>query len=272
MRRLAIRSALSAKVADGELQGRRAASSVDAPKTKAVAGLLEALDFDRSVLLVTGAPDRNLLLSARNLPGAKALPADYLNVADLLAHRGLVMTVEAVRRAEALWGGERATKRARARCRRRAAWISTMNPYAVILRPLVTEKSTALAGANKYIFEVDMRANKPQIKNAVEKAFNVTVTDVNIMVMKGKPRGGRRCGRKIDARHRLEEGRRHLDAERQNRTVRGRVAMPIKQFKPTSPGRRGASGYTFAEITKTKPEKSLTVSKKQSVRAATTGA
>jgi large subunit ribosomal protein L4 len=73
--------------------------------------LFEALEFNRSVLLVTGAADRNLLLSARNLPGAKVLPADYMNVADLLGHRGLVMTEEAVRRAEAVWGGERATKR-----------------------------------------------------------------------------------------------------------------------------------------------------------------
>jgi|SRR5687768_14304160 large subunit ribosomal protein L23 len=72
-----------------------------------------------------------------------------------------------------------------------------MNPYSVILRPLVTEKSTALSGANKYIFEVDMRANKPQIKTAVEKAFEVTVTGVNVMVMKGKSRGGRRSGRRI---------------------------------------------------------------------------
>jgi large subunit ribosomal protein L23 len=71
-----------------------------------------------------------------------------------------------------------------------------ISPYAVILRPLVTEKSTSLSGANKYIFEVDMRANKPQIRTAVEKAFNVTVTGVNVMVMKGKPRGGRRLGRK----------------------------------------------------------------------------
>ncbi len=40
--------------------------------------------------------------------------------------------------------------------------------------------------------------------------------------------------------------------------------MPIRQFKPTSPGRRGASGYTFEEITKKKPEKSLTVTLKKS--------
>lgn len=40
--------------------------------------------------------------------------------------------------------------------------------------------------------------------------------------------------------------------------------MPVRQFKPTSPGRRGASGYTFEEITKKKPEKSLTVTLKKS--------
>jgi large subunit ribosomal protein L23 len=73
----------------------------------------------------------------------------------------------------------------------------SISPYSVILRPLVTEKSTALSAANKYIFEVDFRANKPQIKDAVEKAFEVTVTGVNVMVMKGKRRGGRRFGRRM---------------------------------------------------------------------------
>ena len=72
-----------------------------------------------------------------------------------------------------------------------------MNPLEVIIRPLVTEKSTALSGANKYIFQVDVRANKPQIKEAVEKAFDVTVTGVNTMMMKGKPRGSRNLRRKI---------------------------------------------------------------------------
>ena len=37
--------------------------------------------------------------------------------------------------------------------------------------------------------------------------------------------------------------------------------MPLKQFKPTSPGRRGASGHTFTEVTKDTPEKSLTVAR-----------
>jgi large subunit ribosomal protein L4 len=110
VRRLAIRSALSAKVGDGELRVVRGLE-LEAPKTKAVVELLRGFDMERSALLVTGAPERNLLLSTRNLPGTKILPADYLNVADLLSHRGVLMTVEAVRRAEALWGGERAKKR-----------------------------------------------------------------------------------------------------------------------------------------------------------------
>lgn len=110
VRRLAIRSAISSKAQEGELKVVRGLD-LEAPKTKTIKGLLGGLDLERSALLVTATADRNLLLSARNLPGSKALPADYLNVADLLAYRGLVMTEEAVRRAEALWGGERASRR-----------------------------------------------------------------------------------------------------------------------------------------------------------------
>jgi large subunit ribosomal protein L4 len=110
VKRLAIRSAISAKVADGELKVIRT-FDIDSPRTKPVVDLLGAFEMVRSALLVTVAADRNLLLSSRNIPGAKTLPADYLNVADLLSHRGILMTVDAVRRAEALWGGERASSR-----------------------------------------------------------------------------------------------------------------------------------------------------------------
>jgi large subunit ribosomal protein L23 len=68
------------------------------------------------------------------------------------------------------------------------------HPLEVILRPLITEKATRLGGDNKYAFEVRSHANKVQIKEAVEKAFEVKVEAVNVMVMKGKPRrtrGGR---------------------------------------------------------------------------------
>lgn len=110
VRRLAIRSAISSKVEEGAIRILQA-FDLDAPKTKEVAGVLNAFDMGRSALIVTGEPNRTLLLGARNVPGAKVLPAAYLNVVDLLSHRGLIMTVDAVRKAEALWGGERATKR-----------------------------------------------------------------------------------------------------------------------------------------------------------------
>jgi large subunit ribosomal protein L23 len=60
----------------------------------------------------------------------------------------------------------------------------------VIKRPLIlTEKGSLLReDANKYLFEVDRRANKIQIKNAVETLFKVSVIDVNTMVVRGKMR------------------------------------------------------------------------------------
>ena len=60
----------------------------------------------------------------------------------------------------------------------------------VIKRPLIlTEKGSLLREeANKYLFEVDRRANKIQIKNAVETLFKVSVIDVNTMVVRGKMR------------------------------------------------------------------------------------
>jgi len=62
------------------------------------------------------------------------------------------------------------------------------HPLDVIVRPLITEKATRLGGENKYAFEVRRHVNKVQIKEAVEKAFEVRVEGVNVMVMKGKPR------------------------------------------------------------------------------------
>ncbi len=64
-----------------------------------------------------------------------------------------------------------------------------MNPnaYRILKRPLVTEKSTVEKDQrNKLCFEVDRRANKIQIKHAVEKIFKVNVLDVTTLGMKGK--------------------------------------------------------------------------------------
>ena len=70
-----------------------------------------------------------------------------------------------------------------------------MDIYDVLRRPVVTEKNALLAGQNKYVFEVARDANKPLIREAVETAFKVRVTAVNVIHMPGKMRtAGRRRG------------------------------------------------------------------------------
>ena len=61
-----------------------------------------------------------------------------------------------------------------------------MHPYNVLRRPMVTEKNTAMQVEGKYVFEVADKANKTQIKEAVETAFNVNVIQVNVMTVHGK--------------------------------------------------------------------------------------
>lgn len=70
-----------------------------------------------------------------------------------------------------------------------------MHVYEVLRRPIVTEKTMRLQEEeNQYTFEVDSRANKRQIKEAVETAFDVTVEQVRTINMPGKTR---RWGRKM---------------------------------------------------------------------------
>ncbi|MEX2236439.1 MAG: 50S ribosomal protein L23 [Dehalococcoidia bacterium] len=70
-----------------------------------------------------------------------------------------------------------------------------LHTYTIIKKPIVTEKSTALASANQFVFEVDKAANKMQIKEAVETAFEVKVLEVNTMNVKPKRRRrGRQWG------------------------------------------------------------------------------
>jgi large subunit ribosomal protein L4 len=110
MKRLAIRSVLSGKVADGRLVVVKELA-LDKPRTKDMVSVLTSIGIERSALIVTGEPDRGVHMSARNVPKTKVLPADYLNVVDMITHRDLVMTVAAVRRCEALWGGDRVGQR-----------------------------------------------------------------------------------------------------------------------------------------------------------------
>ena len=71
-----------------------------------------------------------------------------------------------------------------------------MHPYEVLKRPLLTEKTNTLSDTqNRYAFQVDTRANKLQVKEAVEQAFDVKVVAVNVINVPGKQRRlGRRVG------------------------------------------------------------------------------
>lgn len=90
------------------------------------------------------------------------------------------------------------------------------DPYRIILRPVITEKSTWLKDMNREIcFEVDPRANKIEIKKAVEQLFKVKIERVRVQNKKGKMRRvGRNEGRKKDwkkAYVKLKEGEKMIE-------------------------------------------------------------
>jgi large subunit ribosomal protein L23 len=92
-----------------------------------------------------------------------------------------------------------------------------MKANQIIRRPLVTEKSTILrdAGQNVIAFEVDPKANKVQVKAAVESLFKVKVEEVRLLNVRGKvKRMGRYAGKRRDWRKayvRLKEGEKAPD-------------------------------------------------------------
>ncbi len=65
---------------------------------------------------------------------------------------------------------------------------NNITPHDVVLRPIITEKSTSNIENATYTFEVDSRMNKYQVRDAIEKLYNVEVADVRVMNYKGKPK------------------------------------------------------------------------------------
>src|SRR5690606_21667953 len=94
VRRLAIRSALSAKVIASELIVLDQLAMA-APKTKEFAGILNNLKVDRKALVVTASYDDVVAKSARNIPGVKFVAAEGINVRDVMLYDKLIMTKEA---------------------------------------------------------------------------------------------------------------------------------------------------------------------------------
>lgn len=99
MRRLALMTALSSKQASGELI-LLDQLIVEDVKTKAMRLILDGLDASKSSLVVLTESDRNIELSARNLPGITVLSTEGVNVYDLMAHEKLVMTDAARKKLE----------------------------------------------------------------------------------------------------------------------------------------------------------------------------
>ncbi len=102
MRQLALRCMLSAKAREGELKILEQLK-LDKPKTKEMERILAVLGVGSTALIATKEPEDNVIKSARNLAGIKTLPANLLNVVDILSHKMLLMTEAAVRTAEQLW-------------------------------------------------------------------------------------------------------------------------------------------------------------------------
>ena len=137
-----------------------------------------------------------------------------------------------------------------------------MNPRAIIQEPVITEKASMLREGNKYAFRVHPKANKLQIRQAVESIFSVKVESVRTIKVPSKPKRqgmylGRRAGWKkayvtLQAGDSIEFAEKHL-AKLLSR-------WPFKKFRPTTPTLRYKTVNSFADLTRSKPEKSLLAS------------
>ena len=111
-----------------------------------------------------------------------------------------------------------------------------MNAYDIIRRPVITEQSMESVADKKYVFMVDVNANKTEIKAAIEQIFGVKVAKVNTVRMQGKVK--RTGAYPAGTQRRLQEGCRHPDRRLQDhRVLRGYGLNQI------SIKERNANGY-----------------------------
>ena len=188
--------------------------------------------------------DGDFKLAARNIPNVDVLPNAGLNVYDVLRRDTLVLTRAAVE----------AHRRRACQPRRRPRDARTARHYDTILSPVITEKATMLSEQNKVVFRVAKDATKDEIAAAVESLFKVNVIKVNTLNVKGKTKRFR--GRWAGARTSRRPSSRWPKAS-PSTSRRGSKSMALKQFNPTSPGRRGLVLVDRSELHKGKPEKSL---------------
>ena len=128
----------------------------------------------------------------------------------------------------------------------------------VIRRPLITEKTSIQRerDGRTIVFEVATHANKTEIKRAVETLLGSKVEHVRTAIAHGKvKRQGRFAGQRSDWKKAYVKAARRREVARVLRG--GVISMPIKAYKPTSPGRRFQTVQTFDDITTNEPHKPL---------------
>ena len=103
MRRLALRCVLSDKVRNQTVVVIDK-FDLNSGKTAEMSQLLLSLNLDHKTLIATAEPEAGVIRAAANIPGVKTLPAHTLNVVDVLNYRYLLLTVDATRKVESLWG------------------------------------------------------------------------------------------------------------------------------------------------------------------------
>ena len=103
VRRLALLSALSSKVKEGNVLVLDAIA-IDAPRTKEIVNMLEALEVNEKALIVTADKEETIIRSANNLQNTNVLTVNEINVLDLLSHDKLIMTKDAAEKAGEVLG------------------------------------------------------------------------------------------------------------------------------------------------------------------------
>ncbi len=194
VRRLGLKTALSAKQAEGKLSSSTPPRSTR-PRPRRSRERFDALGWE-SVLIIDGAAvDESFARAARNLPKVDVLPQQGANVYDILRRDTLVLTRDAVAAAGGAPRNEPVPRHSAAPTAR----LTREEMYDLVRSPVITEKATAVSEHNQVMFRVPLDADKREVKAAVEGLFKVKVDAVNTIRVKGKTKRVRgRPGQRSD--------------------------------------------------------------------------
>ena len=238
---LAFRKALSERVLAGDVllvdgfcrQGRPRPSN-SSPCSLKTAGNA------RKTLIVSAAFDEKTYLAARNVKTALLARAADVNTEQLLAFDKIIVTKDAL-----------------ATLSERLALMKESFDH--IQTVLLTEKATLLSEKhNQYVFRVSPKANKIEIKRAVELLFKKTVVRRQYGQLRREKEA--RAHREFRPPQPLEKGRGHAQRGRKNRPSLS--SWDSRKFEPLTPSSRFKVLPDFSEITKDRPEKTLTSTRK----------